>query len=73
MKPLDSYLHIHGVNHHVVRDPEILKRVEVKPVSDVQEVIRLALVCEPPVIADSPLTDALPVPAAGAVKAYRGL
>ena len=54
-------------------DPEILKRVEVKPVSDVQEVIRLALVCEPPVIADSPLTDALPVPAAGAVKAYRGL
>ena len=26
MKPLDSYLHIHGVNHHMVADPEILKR-----------------------------------------------
>ena len=51
-------------------DAEILSRIEIKPVSDASEVIRLALVCEPPVIAEAQMT--LPVQPAGKANAYRG-
>jgi len=53
-------------------DADILSRIEIRPVSDAAEVIRLALVCEPPVIADAQMDPALPVKAAGKVNAYRG-
>ena len=53
-------------------DAEILSRIEIKPVSDAAEVIRLALVCEPPVIADTQLDTPLPVSHTGKANAYRG-
>jgi len=65
------------IPHENIKDLEdvdevILKRIEIKPVQDVTEVIRTALVCEPPVIADTQLETPLPVHQGGAVNAYRG-
>ena len=53
-------------------DAAILDRVEIKPVKDVAEVIRTALVCEPPMVAESQLESPLPVPQKNKVNAYRG-
>ena len=53
-------------------DETVLKHIEIKPVSEAAEVIRAALVCEPPVIADTSLDTPLPVHTPGKVNAYRG-
>lgn len=53
-------------------DAVILDRVEIKPVSDVSEVIRTALVCEPPVIADTQIDTPMPIVRKGKANAYRG-
>ncbi len=52
-------------------DQEILSRIVIKPVRDATEVIRAALVCEPPIIADTQM-DALPMHATGKANVYRG-
>ncbi len=53
-------------------DASILERVEIKPVTDASEVIRAALVCEPPMIAETQLEAALPIQPKNKVNAYRG-
>lgn len=53
-------------------DQTILNRIEIKPVTDAAEVIRAALVCEPPVIADTQLDAPLPVHNSSKANAYRG-
>lgn len=53
-------------------DQTILSRIEIKPVTDAAEVIRAALVCEPPVIADTQLDSPLPVHNSSKANAYRG-
>ena len=53
-------------------DQAILSRIEIKPVTDAAEVIRAALVCEPPVIADTQLDAPLPVHNGSKANAYRG-
>ena len=53
-------------------DETVLKHIEIKPVSEAAEVIRAALVCEPPVIADTSLDTPLPIHTPGKVNAYRG-
>ena len=45
--------------------PTVRERIDIRPVDDVAEVIRAALVCEPPVIADTPLELPPYRPAAG--------
>ncbi len=52
-------------------DETIIKRIEIKPVTDACEVISEALVCQPPVIAETQM-ETLPVHQAGKVNAYRG-
>lgn len=42
--------------------PTVRERIDIRPVDDVAEVIRAALVCEPPVIADTPLELPLTAP-----------
>ena len=53
--------------------PAVRERIDIRPVDDVAEVIRTALVCQPPVIADAPLE--LPLPAAQTAKTgvYKGV
>ena len=53
--------------------PAVRERIDIRPVDDVAEVIRAALVCEPPVIADTPLE--LPLPTSQPVKPgmYKGV
>ena len=53
-------------------DETILNRVEIRPVEDVAEVIHSALVCDPPVAAETQLDTPLPVHQNGKVNAYRG-
>ena len=53
-------------------DAGILSRIEIKPVEDVSEVIRTALVCEPPVIADTQIETPMPIVRKGKANAYRG-
>ncbi|MBP3648003.1 MAG: endopeptidase La [Clostridia bacterium] len=53
-------------------DEVILSRIEIKPVTDASEVIRTALVCEPPVIADTQLDAPMPVHKGTKANAYRG-
>ena len=65
------------IPHENVKDLEdvdeaILKRVEIKPVEDVTEVIRTALLCEPPVISDPQMEAPMPLTQGGQVNAYRG-
>jgi len=65
------------IPHENVKDLEdvdaaILSRIEIKPVQDVCEVIRTALVCEPPVIADTQIDTPVPVHHKGKANAYRG-
>ena len=49
------------------------ERIDIVPVDDVAQVIRAALVCEPPVISDERLE--LPLPAAQPLRppAYKGV
>ena len=54
-------------------DVVILEKIAVKPVENVTEVIRTALVCEPPMIAETQMETALPVRNGGKPGAYRGL
>lgn len=51
----------------------VRSRVEIRPVESVEEVIRAALVCEPPVIAETQLNAPLGLPANNKPSAYRGL
>ncbi|MCI5955663.1 MAG: endopeptidase La, partial [Clostridiales bacterium] len=51
----------------------VRSRVEIRPVESVEEVIRAALVCEPPVIAETQLSAPLGLPANNKPSAYRGL
>jgi len=53
-------------------DKAILSRMEIKPVTDASEVIRTALVCEPPIIADTQLEAPMPVHKGSKANAYRG-
>jgi len=53
-------------------DATILSRIEIKPVEDVTEVIRAALVCEPPVIAEAQMETPVPISNGSKVNAYRG-
>ena len=53
-------------------DAEILSRIEIKPVQDVSEVIRAALVCEPPMIADTQIEAPMPIVQKSKANAYRG-
>ena len=51
----------------------VRSRVEIRPVESAEEVIRAALVCEPPVIAETQLDAPLGLPSATKPSAYRGL
>ena len=53
-------------------DEVILKRIEINPVQDATEVICAALVCEPPMIAETQIENAVPVHQSGMANAYRG-
>ena len=50
-----------------------LKDIDIRPVDDVAEVIRAALVCEPPVIADTPLELPLTAPQPAKPGMYKGV
>jgi len=51
-------------------DAVVLSHLEIRPVEDVSQVIHTALVCEPPVIAETPITAPLPVHPASKAGAY---
>ncbi|MDD6142734.1 MAG: endopeptidase La [bacterium] len=66
------------IPHENVKDLEdvdaaILERMEIKPVTDVTEVIRTALVCEPPMVSESQIETPLPIQPKSKANAYRGL
>ncbi len=53
--------------------PIVRERIDIRPVDDVAEVIRAALVCEPPVIADTPLELPLTAPQPAKPGMYKGV
>ena len=53
--------------------PAVRERIDIRPVDDVAEVIRAALVCEPPVIADAPLELPLTAPQPAKPGMYKGV
>ena len=53
--------------------PTVRERIDIRPVDDVAEVIRAALVCEPPVIADTPLELPLTAPQPAKPGMYKGV
>lgn len=53
--------------------PIVCERIDIRPVDDVAEVIRAALVCEPPVIADTPLELPLTAPQPAKPGMYKGV
>ena len=52
---------------------DLRERIDIRPVDDVAEVIRAALVCEPPVIADTPLELPLTAPQPAKPGMYKGV
>ena len=54
-------------------DQTILERIDIKPVDEASQVIQEALVCLPPIVAETQMETPLPVVNTGKANVYRGL
>ena len=53
-------------------DQAILERIQITPVDEAAQVVREALVCQPPIVAETQMETPLPVAKTGKANVYRG-